>query len=370
MGPPPSRAPPARAHVVAAENARVGARDAAAVAFESRHRRRSEDCPRPARAHPPWADDDTPAPPRGLSRAQIPTALAVARTLRADGELDEAARVLANVLRVDPRSEDAVTLLAAVAVDKGARPRDAKKAAPAAVVRAEGDAAAPPPSTSGREVEDEADARLGESARASPPAAEPSFSSLRPSRVSAAADAAIADVLSGAVRGVPEPALWSEVERPPLFDRLPPPKPPPRLIPRPLAVSLAERRAEMAAKATARASEKDEDDRHAHVTAEAARRDLVAEAQRDEAARVAKMLERRIALDAQAKRDRERRRDARDAENAPPEKGIGQPGGPGGGGRDKRGVSGADLEPARGEGRTGKKVAPKPREPAPWAARA
>ena len=147
--------------------------------------------------------------------------------------------------------------------------------------------------------------RIG--ARFAAGAAEPSFSSLRPSRVSAAANAAIADVLSGAVRGVPEPALWSEVERPPLFDRLPPPKPPPRLIPRPPAVSLAERRAEMAAKATARASEKDEDDRHAHVTAEAARRDLVAEAQRDEAARVAKMLERRIALDAQAKRDRERR---------------------------------------------------------------
>ena len=69
MGPPRERAPPARAHVIAAENARAVNRERDALAFQARHERADEarrDGRAPTRAsapsEPPWArHDDTSA---------------------------------------------------------------------------------------------------------------------------------------------------------------------------------------------------------------------------------------------------------------------------------------------------------------------
>ena len=420
MGPPRERAPPARAHVVAAENARAMNRERDALAFQARHERADEarrDGRAPSRAsappEPPWArHDDTsataPAPAAAppLTRAQVPAALRVAAALHADGRDDDAVRVLVGILRPFPGEPKAIELLAAVAVARGVAPKPAGRPgaddtprAPSA--GAEASAAGVPV---GVPVPDPPRPRFR--IRQDPPRVLPPSPPREPPREpSAAAAAAARDVLAGVARR-PSPPRWSRHERILLADRLPPPKPPPRAAAPPPPVTKAELDAELAAKRERLRRERDADVAAARLAA--------ARALEEEAAEKAAAAARRMEMEyahRDALREKQRSDDARfraafastrdeDAAESRGESGVERPSGDDAGfhgdgdGDDffpwievperlgKRYEPRARAPPpfaARTEGegdaregsspRTGKRYPPRRREPPPWAAR-
>lgn len=416
MGPPRERAPPARAHVIAAENARAVNRERDALAFQERHERADEarrDGRAPTRAsapsEPPWArHDDTsasaPAPAAAppLTRAQVPAALRVAAALHADDRNDDAERVLVGILRPFPNEHRAIELLAAVAVARGVAPKPAARSgtddtprAPSAGAEASADGVPVPDPPRPR-------FRIRQDTPRVPPSSPPREPPREPS---AAAAAAARDVLAGAARR-PSPPRWSRHERILLADRLPPPKPLPRPAAPPPPVTKAELDAELAAKRERLRRERDADVAAARLAAAMALEEEAAEKAAEKARRLEMEYAHRDALREKQRGDDARFRAAfastRDEDAAEPR--SERPSGDGEPSRDDAGFhgDGDDFFPwvevperlgkryeprarapppfaARTEGegdaragsspRTGKRYPPRRREPPPWAAR-